>query len=81
MDGILKYTLDQKPSSFPVTIPAAIHTTTTNTVQTIKVPFFIDRQISKPLYWRQKLFLGTGIITWLVVDLYIVIRNFKLTTV
>ena len=76
-NGTLKHTLDQKPSSFPVTIPAAIQTTTTNTVQTIKVPYYVDRPISKPLYWWQKLFIWSGIIAWWTVGMYIVIKFYK----
>ena len=76
-NGTLKHTLDQKPSTFPVTIPAAIHTTTTNTVQTIKVPYYVDRPIPKPLHWWQKLFIWSGIIAWWAVGLYIVIKLYK----
>ena len=77
VDGILKHTLDQKPSSFPVTIPAAIHTTTTNSVQTIKVPYYVDRPTSKPLHWWLKLFIWSGVIAWWVVGLYIVKKFYK----
>ena len=77
LDGILKHTLDQKPSAFPVTIPAAIHNTTSNTVQTIKVPYYVDRPISKPLHWWQKLFIWTGIIAWFVVIGYSAFRLSK----
>ena len=77
VDGILKHTLDQKPSSFPLTIPAAIHTTTTNSVQTIKVPYYVDRPTSKPLHWWQKLFIWSGVIAWWVVGLYIVKKFYK----
>jgi hypothetical protein len=76
-NGTLKHTLDQKPSTFPVTIPAAIQTTTTNTVQTIKVPYYVDRPISKPLHWWQKLFIWSGVIAWWVVGLYIVKKFYK----
>ena len=73
-NGILKHTLDQKPSTFPVILPGAIHNSTSNTVQTIKVPYYIDRPIAKPLSWWQKLFLWSGVIAWWVVALYIVIK-------
>jgi hypothetical protein len=73
-NGTLKHTLDQKPSTFPVTIPAAIHTTTTNTVQTIKVPYYVDRPIEKPLSWWQKLFLWTGIVVWWVGVGYLILK-------
>ena len=76
-NGTLKHTLDQKPSTVPVTIPAAIHTTTTNTVQTIKVPYYVDRPISKSLHWWQKLFIWSGVIAWWVVVLYIVIKLYR----
>jgi hypothetical protein len=77
VDGILKHTLDQKPSNFPVTIPGAIQTTTTNSVQTIKVPYYFDRPTSKPLHWWQKLFIWSGVIAWWVVGLYIVKKFYK----
>ena len=73
-NGTLKHTLDQKPSTFPVTIPAAIHTTTTNTVQTIKVPYYVDRPIKKPLSWWQKLFLWTGVVVWWVGVGYLILK-------
>jgi hypothetical protein len=73
-NGTLKHTLDQKPSTFPVTIPAAIHTTTTNTVQTIKVPYYVDRPIEKPLSWWQKLFLWTGVVVWWVGVGYLILK-------
>jgi len=76
-NGILKHTLDQVPSSFPVILPGAIHTSTSNTVQTIKVPYYVDRPISKPLSWWQKLFLWSGVIAWWIVALYIVIKLYK----
>ena len=76
-NGTLKHTLDQKPSTFPVSIPAAIHTTTTNTVQSIKVPYYVDRPISKPLHWWQKLFIWSGVIAWWVLGLYIVKKFYK----
>jgi hypothetical protein len=76
-NGTLKHTLDQKSSTFPVTIPAAIHTSTTNTFQTIKVPYYIDRPISKPLHWWQKLFIWSGVIAWWVLGLYIVKKFYK----
>jgi len=74
VDGILKHTLDQKPSTFPITIPAAIQTTTTNTVQTIKVPYYVDRPIEKSLSWWQKLFLWTGVIVWWVGVGYLIFK-------
>jgi hypothetical protein len=77
VDGILKHTLDQKPSTIPFIIPEAIHNSTSNTVQTIKVPYYIDRPIAKPLSWWQKLFLWSGVIAWWVVALYIVIKFYK----
>ena len=80
VDGILKHILDQKPSTFPVTIPAAIHTTTTNSVQTIKVPYYVDRPIEKPLAWWQKLFLWTGVITWWSMIVLLVFKMKKFYT-
>lgn len=77
VDGILKHTLDQKPSTFPVIIPGAIHNSTSNTVLTIKVPYYVDRPIPKPLHWWQKLFIWSGIIAWWVIGLYIVIKFYK----
>lgn len=74
VDGTLKHTLDQKPSTIPVTIPGAIHTTTSSTVQTIKVPYYVDRPIEKPLSWWQKVFFWSGILAWWAVGLYTVIR-------
>ena len=76
-NGTLKHTLDQRPSSIPVILQGAIHTSTSNTVQTIKVPYYVDRPISKPLSWWQKLFLWSGVIAWWVVALYIVIKFYK----
>jgi len=73
-NGTLKHTLDQRPSTFPITIPAAIQTTTTNTVQTIKVPYYVDRPIEKPLSWWQKLFLWTGVIVWWVGVGYLIFK-------
>ncbi len=73
-NGTLKHTLDQRPSTIPVILPGAIHTSTSSTVQTIKVPYYIDRPISKPLSWWQKLFLWTGVIIWWTVILYIIVR-------
>ena len=46
-----KHTPDQKPFTIPVTIPDATHTSTSNTFQIMKVPYYIDRPISKPLLW------------------------------
>jgi len=43
-NGILKHTLDQTPSTIPVILPGAIHTSTSNTVQTIKVPYTLTVQ-------------------------------------
>lgn len=72
-NGTLKHTLDQRPSTFPVILPGAIHNSTSSTIQTIKVPYYVDRPISKPLHWWQKLFLWTGVIVWWVGLGYIVI--------
>ena len=76
-NGILKHTLDQRPSTFPVILPGAIHNSTTSKIQTIKVPYYVDRPISKPLHWWQKLFIWSGIIAWWFVALYIVIKFYK----
>jgi hypothetical protein len=76
-NGILKHTLDQKPSTIPVILPGAIHNSTSSTIQTIKVPYYVDRLISKPLHWWQKLFIWSGIIAWWVVGLYIVKKFYK----
>ena len=76
-NGTLKHTLDQKPSSFPVILPGAIHNSTSSTIQTIKVPYYVDRPISKPLHWWQKLFIWSGIIAWWALGLYIVIKFYK----
>lgn len=76
-NGILKHTLDQRPSTIPVILPGAIHTSTSNTVQTIKVPYYVDRPISKPLQWWQKLLIWSGVIVWWVVGLYIVKKFYK----
>jgi len=78
-NGILKHTLDQIPSSLPVILPGAIHTSTSSTVQTIKVPYYVDRSISKPLHWWQKLFIWTGITTWVVGVGYVAFRITKFT--
>ena len=80
-DGLLKHTLEQKASSIVATIPGAIHTTTSNTVQTIKVPYYIDRPVQKPLSWWQKLFIWSGAIAWFAAGLYILIRFYKFKTV
>lgn len=77
VDGILKHTLDQKPSTIPFTIPGAIHNSTSNTVKTIKVPYYVNRPISKPLHWWQKLFIWTGIIAWWVGVGYVAFRMTK----
>lgn len=76
-NGILKHTLDQRPSTIPVILPGAIHNSTSSTIQTIKVPYYVDRPISKPLHWRQKLFIWSGIIAWWALGLYIVIKFYK----
>jgi hypothetical protein len=76
-NGILKHTLDQTPSTIPVILPGAIHTSISNTVQTIKVPYYVDRPTSKPLHWWQKLFIWSGVIAWWVVGLYIVKKFYK----
>ena len=73
-NGILKHTLDQRPSTIPVILSGAIHTSTSNTVQTIKVPYYVDRPIAKPLSWWQKLFLWTGVIVWWLVVGYLIIK-------
>jgi len=73
-NGTLKHTLDQRPSTIPVILPGAIHTSTSNTVQTIKVPYYLDRPISKPLHWWQKLFMWTGVISWWILIGYFVFR-------
>jgi len=73
-NGTLKHTLDQIPSTIPVILPGAIHTTTSSKVQTIKVPYYIDRPIPKPLQWWQKLFIWTGIIAWLVGVGYLILK-------
>jgi hypothetical protein len=76
-NGALKHTLDQNPSSFPVILPGAIHNSTSSTIQTIKVPYYVDRPISKPLHWWQKLFIWSGIIAWWLVGLYILKKFYK----
>ena len=76
-NGTLKHTLDQRPSTIPVILPGAIHNSTTSTIQTIKVPYYVDRPISKPLHWWQKLFIWSGVIAWWVVGLYIVKKFYK----
>jgi hypothetical protein len=76
-NGTLKHTLDQKPSTFPVTIPAAIHTTSTSKVQTIKVPYYVDRPISKPFHLWQKLFMWTVTIAWWVGVRFVTFRMAK----
>ena len=76
-NGILKHTLDQRPSTIPVILPGAIHTSASNTMQTIKVPYYVDRPIAKPLLWWQKLFVWSGAIAWWVLVLYIVIKFYK----
>jgi hypothetical protein len=76
-NGILKHALDQRPSTIPVILPGAIHTSTSNTVQTIKVPYYIDRPVLKPLTWWQKFFLWTGVIVCWIVGGYLA---FKLYT-
>jgi hypothetical protein len=73
-NGTLKHTLNQRPSSIPVILPGAIHTSTLNTIQTIKVPYFVDRPTIKPLAWWQKLFLWTGIIAWWVVIGFLIFK-------
>lgn len=77
VDGILKHTLDQKPSTFPITIQSAIQTTSTNAIHTIKVPYYIDRPVSKSLHWWQKIFIWTGIIAWWVGVGYIAFKLLK----
>jgi len=80
VDGHLKHTLLQKTSVIPVTIPGAIHTSATTSVNTIKVPYYIDRPIPKPFSWWQKLFLWTGVITWWVVFGFLIFKfkNFSI---
>ncbi len=79
-DGLLKHTLEQKASSVAATIPGAIHTTTSNTIQTVKVPYYVDRPVQKPLSWWQKLFIWSGAIAWFTAGLYIAIRFYKFKT-
>jgi hypothetical protein len=76
-NGILKHTLNQRPSTIPVILPGALHTSTSITVQTIKVPYYIERPISMPLHWWQKLFIYTGISIWLVVILYFPLKIYR----
>lgn len=76
-NGTLKHTIDQRSSAIPVILPGAIHNSTSSTIQTIKVPYYVDRPISKPLHWWQKLFIWSGIIAWWVVGLYIVKKFYK----
>jgi hypothetical protein len=76
-NGTLKHTLDQKPSTFPVIIPGAIHNSTSSTKQTIKVPYYFDRPIKKPLSWWQKLFIWSGVIAWCVGLGYVAFRITK----
>jgi hypothetical protein len=76
-NGTLKHTLDQRPSTIPVILPGAIHNSTSSTIQTIKVPYYVDRPISKPLHWWQKLFIWSGIIAWWLVGLYILKKFYK----
>ena len=73
-NGTLKHTLDQRPSTIPVILPGAIHNSTTSTVQTIKVPYYVDRPIEKPLSWWQKLFLWTGVVVWWVGVGYLILK-------
>jgi len=73
-DGVLKHNLDQKSSIIPVIIPGAIHNSTSGSVQTIKVPYYFDRQIPKPLSWWQKLFFWSGIIIWWIIIGYTIFR-------
>lgn len=77
VDGILKHTIEQRPSTIPVILPGAIHNSTSSTIQTIKVPYYVDRPIPKPLHWWQKLFIWSGIIAWWALGLYIVIKFYK----
>ncbi len=79
-NGILLHTLNQKPSAIPLTFPGAIRTSTASTIKTIKVPYYIDRPISKPLHWWQNLFIWSGVILWWVVGLYIVKKFYKFKT-
>jgi len=76
-NGTLKHTLDQRPSTIPVILPGAIHNSTSSTIQTIKVPYYVYRPISKPLHWWHKLFIWSGVIAWWVVGLYIVKKFYK----
>jgi len=78
-NGLLRHTLDQKSSTIPVIIPGAIHNTTSGSVQTIKVPYYVNRQISKPLSWWQKLFFWSGIIIWWIIIGYLIFRLQKFT--
>ena len=76
-NGTLKHTLDQRPSTIPVILPGAIHTSTSNTVKTIKVPYYIDRPIKKPLAWWQNIFFWSGILTWWFSIGYIAFKMLK----
>ena len=73
-NGTLKHTLDQRPSTIPIILPGAIHTSTSNTVQTIKVPYYINRPVTKPFTWWHKLFLWTGVIAWWVMICLLVLK-------
>ena len=73
-NGTLKHTLDQRPSTIPIILPGAIHTSTSNTVQTIKVPYYINRPVPKPFTWWHKLFLWTGVIAWWVMICLLVLK-------
>jgi hypothetical protein len=54
-----------------------LETTYSRTIQTIKVPYYVDRPISKPLHWWQKLFIWSGVIAWWFVGLYILKKFYK----
>jgi hypothetical protein len=77
VDGILKHTLDQRPSTIPVILPGAIQTSTSNVVQTIKVPYYVDRPVIKSFTWYHRLFLWSGIIIWWVAISFIALKLFK----
>ena len=76
-NGILLHTLNQKPSAIPLTLPGVIRTSTASTLKTIRVPSYVDRPITKPLSWWQKLFIWSGAIAWWIVFGYLAIKLSK----
>ena len=76
-NGTLKHTLDQRPSTIPVILPGVIHTSASNTVRTIKVPYYVDRPVTKPFSWWQRFFLWTGVIIWWAAICFIVFKLLK----